>query len=139
MLKHALFRGLIFDENDALVETASIGEESFYIVDDCGFKRHIPSEEIDREILKVFTAQIPGNEEYLANEAARMTGQNDLFSMAILRNAFKNIDKQVDLLFETGLPEDAISMLGMTGFKVTINYHGEIVHMELPSRPESEE
>lgn len=132
MAKNALFTGLIFDENDAPVACTRIGDESFYVVDDCGFRRHIPSEGIDREVMKIFTSQISGNEEYLANQAAQMSGQSNLMSMAIFRNAFKNIDKQIDMMLEQGIPEDARAAVGMMGFKITINIHGEIANVNLP-------
>ena len=33
-----LFSGLVFDENDQLVETTTIGDEPCYVVDDDGFR-----------------------------------------------------------------------------------------------------
>jgi hypothetical protein len=33
---------------------------------------------------------------------------------------------------QTGIPEDMRAYLGMMGFKVIINYHGEVVRMEQP-------
>ena len=39
MAQHPLFPGLIFDENDQPLETETVGQESFYIVDDNGFRR----------------------------------------------------------------------------------------------------
>ncbi|MCK7483275.1 MAG: hypothetical protein M0C28_44180 [Candidatus Moduliflexus flocculans] len=37
----------------------------------------------------------------------------------------KNIDKQFDQLMQAGIPEDMRAYLGMMGFKVIINMHGE--------------
>ena len=39
-----LFAGLILDEQDRPVEVTYIGEEPCYVVDDAGFRRHIPTE-----------------------------------------------------------------------------------------------
>ena len=83
MATRAFFTGLIYDENDNLLNTVTVGNDSFYIVDDDGFKRHIDSREVDEKIVRLFTDQIDGNEEYLANAAANMTGKTDLFSMAV--------------------------------------------------------
>ncbi len=38
MASKALFYGLVYDENDKMVQTEQVGAESFYIVDDNGFK-----------------------------------------------------------------------------------------------------
>jgi hypothetical protein len=40
---------------------------------------------------------------------------------------------------EIGLPEDARTMLGMMGFKVIVNTHGEVVNLEMPGRIEDDE
>ena len=134
MAKKALFSGLIMDENDNPVDVGQIGEETYYIVNDAGFLRHIPSEEIDRQILKTFTDQISGNEDYLSKQAASMLGQDDTFTLAILKNQMKNIDQQIDSILETGIPEEVRAYLGMMGMKITINYHGEIINLTLPSK-----
>ena len=52
MAQKPLFEGLVFDEFDKPVEVTYIGDESFYVVDDAGFLRHIPSEEVDRQVLE---------------------------------------------------------------------------------------
>jgi hypothetical protein len=134
MAKKALFSGLIMDENDNPVDVGQIGQETYYIVNDAGFLRHIPSEEIDRQILKTFTDQISGNEDYLSKLAASMLGQDDIFTIAILKNQMKNIDQQIDSILETGIPEEVRAYLGMMGMKITINYHGEIINLTLPSK-----
>ena len=99
-----LFEGLVFDENDQLVETATVGDEPCYVVDDDGFRRHIPAEEVDRQVLNFLGEQIEGHEEILSEQIAKMTGQEDIFSKAIFLEQFKNIDQQFDQLIEAGLP-----------------------------------
>jgi len=42
-----LFACLVFAEDGELVETTYIGSEPCYVVDDDGFKRHIPSADVD--------------------------------------------------------------------------------------------
>ena len=65
-----LFTGLVFDEDDQLVETTYIGVEPCYVVDDDGFRRHIPSEQVDRQVLGRLADQIEGHEEILSEQAA---------------------------------------------------------------------
>jgi hypothetical protein len=51
MAQEPIFAGLVFDERDNPVEVTQVGDESFYVVDDDGFRRHIPSEQVDRQVL----------------------------------------------------------------------------------------
>ena len=136
MPKKALFKGLVVDENDLPVTVTTIGDESFYVVDDAGFKRHIPSEEVDRQVLDFLKEQVEGNEEAITAQTAKMLGQEDLFTRAIMLNQVKNMSGQFDKLFETGIPEDALSYLGMLGFRVVINLHGEVLRVDQPTAPE---
>lgn len=129
-----LFSGLVFDEEDQLVETAMVGDEPCYVVDDAGFRRHVPSEDVDRQVLNLLGEQIEGHEEILSEQAAKMTGQEDIFSRAIFLEQFKNLDRQFDQLLQQGFPEEARAYMGMTGFKIIINHHGEVVDVEQPSQ-----
>lgn len=139
MANQAFFAGLVYDENNNLIETGTVGNESFYIVDDDGFKRHIESREVDEKIFRLFTDQIDGNEEYLANAAANMTGKTDLFSMAMFKNQLLNIDKEIDTLLRQSPPPGLSEFLGLSGFKVNIDLHGNITQVKMPSISEDED
>jgi hypothetical protein len=139
MPRQSLFSGLVFDENDRPVESAIVGGEPCYVVDDNGFRIHVPADKVDRQVLKFLLEQIQGNEDMISQQTAKMLGQEDIFTKAMIENQLKNIDKQLDLLLETGIPENARMYMGMTGFKVVINYHGDLVRVEQPSAPESDE
>ena len=134
-----LFAGLVFDETDQLVEITKIGDEPCYVVDDAGFRRHVPSEDVDRQVLNMLGDQIEGHEEILTEQAAKMTGQDDIFSRAIFLEQFKNIDRQFEQLLKQGFPEEARTYMGMTGFKIIINHHGEVVDVEQPGMIADEE
>jgi hypothetical protein len=133
MTRKALFAGLVVDELDHPVETAYVGEEPCYVVNDNGFLRHIPSEQVDRQVLDMMRAQISGNEGALSEQAAKMLGTDDIFSKAMLENQLKNIDKQFDAILEMGIPEESRAFMGMSGFKVVIDVHGEIVRLDQPT------
>ena len=136
MSSHPLFTGLVVDESERPVGTAYVGDEPCYVVDDSGFRRHIPSEQVDRQVLKMMRTQILGNEEALSQAAAKMLGTEDIFSKAMLENQLKNIDQQFEQLLQTGIPEDGRAYMGMMGFKVIINVHGEVVRLDQPSAEE---
>jgi hypothetical protein len=132
MSKNPLFEGLVFDENGNPAETAFVGDEPCYVVNDAGFRRHIPSEQVDLQVLKAIQDTIEGNEGLLSEQAAKMLGQDDIFSRAMIETQLKNMDKQFEQLMETGIPEEARTYIGMTGFRIRINVHGEIVEIEQP-------
>lgn len=140
MTTESLFKGLVFDENDQLVSVSRIGDELFYVVDDAGFLRHIPAEQVDRQVLKIMQDQITGNEDLLADQTAKMLGQEDIFTRAFINNQLKHIGDQMEGLLKTGIPEEGRAYMGMLGFKVVINYHGEVMDVIQPSRtaPEDE-
>ena len=127
-----LFAGLVFDEDDQLVESTYIGSEPCYVVDDNGFKRHIPSADVDRQVLNLMKDGIEGHEDIISEQAAKMTGQDDIFSRAVFLEQLKNIDRQFEQLIEEGLPEDGRAYMGMTGFKIVIDHHGDVVNLEQP-------
>ena len=138
MPRQPLFAGLVVDENGTPAGTAYVGEEPCYVIDDAGFRRHIPSEQVDRVVLSEIAGMMKGSEEYISEQTAKMIGQEDIFTKAMLESQLKNIDKQFDMLIQTGMPEDTRLYLGMVGFKVVINVHGEVLRVEQPSAPDNE-
>jgi hypothetical protein len=132
MAQKALFAGLIVDENDQAVDVNYIGGESFYIVNDAGFHRHISSEEVDRQVLQFMKNQAEGHEDILSEETAKMIGQDDIFTRAMLFRQFKQMDQQFDTLLQTGIPEEGRAYLGMMGFRIVINVHGEVLEIMQP-------
>jgi hypothetical protein len=101
-------------------------------VDDAGFRRHIPSEQVDRQVLSQLAELMKGSEDFLSEQTAKMLGQEDVFTKAAIQQQLKNIDKQFDQLLQVGLPEDMRAYLGMMGFKIIINLHGEVLRVEQP-------
>jgi cell fate (sporulation/competence/biofilm development) regulator YlbF (YheA/YmcA/DUF963 family) len=132
MARQPLFAGLVIDELGNVAESALIGDEPCYVVDDAGFRRHIPAEQVDRQVLGQIAESMKGSEEYLSEQTAKMLGQEDIFSKAMIEQQLKNIDKQLDQLMQVGIPEDMRAYLGMTGFKIVINMHGEVIRLEQP-------
>ena len=132
MAKQPLFTGLVFDELGNPAEPAMVGEEPCYVVNDAGFRRHIPSEQVDRQVLGQLAEMMKGSEEFLSEQTAKMLGQEDVFTVAAIQQQLKNMDKQFDQLLQVGLPEDMRTYLGMMGFKIIINMHGEVLRVEQP-------
>jgi hypothetical protein len=138
MAKQAVFKGLVFDEQDRPVEVVYIGDEPCYMVDDDGFRRHISSEDIDRQVFQAMADMIAGHEDILSKQTARMICTEDPFSLAMIESQLKNIDQQLDNLMQTGIPEDARLYLGMAGFKIIIDIHGNVIEVTQPGLTEGE-
>jgi hypothetical protein len=138
MARQPLFAGLVFDEFAHPAESAMVGDEPCYVVDDAGFRRHIPSAQVDRQVLDQMAEMMKGSEDLLSEQAAKMLGQEDVFTVAAIQQQLKNMDKQFDQLMQVGLPEDMRAYLGRMGFKIIINVHGEVIKVEQPGAASDE-
>ena len=138
MPKQPVFAGLVVDEADRRVDTAYVGDEPCYVVDDYGFHRHIPAGQVDRVVLSQIAGLMKGSEDILSEQTAKMLGQEDVFTKAAIEQQLKNIDKQFEQLMEVGIPEDMRAYLGMVGFKIVINVHGEVIKVEQPGTASDE-
>jgi hypothetical protein len=134
MARQALFAGLVYDEREIPVEVNYVGSEAYYVVDDHGFLRHIDTEQVDRQVLSVFLQQLEENKELAVEQALKFLGRDDLFTKAAIDASMRNID--MDQIVEQGIPEQARNMMGMLGFRIIINHHGEVVKLDQPAAPE---
>lgn len=130
MPKHALFAGLVVDEADQSVEVAYVGDEPYYVVDDAGFRRHVEAGAVDRQVLGALREQILAHKDVVLQSTLKMIGKDDLFTKAMVDSSLEHMDEHFDRLIESGLPPGAIEWLGMMGFRIVINYHGEVMRME---------
>jgi hypothetical protein len=133
MTRKALFEGLIVDEVGTPVLTSKVGEDPCYVVDDHGFKRHILSDQVDCRVLEIMREQMKGKEDLLSEQTAKMLGTEDIFSRAMIETQLKNIEQQFDDLLEMGIPVESRAYMGLLGFRVVINIHGEVVRLDQPA------
>lgn len=132
----ALFAGLVVDEHDRPVDITQIGGEPFYVVDDDGFLRHIESRHVDRQVLEQMRAMIQGNEELISEGTMKMIGQEDIFTRAMIERSLRNVGEQFDQLLAQGLPDEARAWMGMLGFRVVVDVHGNVLRVVQPTGPE---
>jgi hypothetical protein len=137
MAHKAMFEGLVLDEAETPVATVEVGGEAQYVVNDDGFMRHVSAEDVDRQVLAFFLGQLEENKDLAVEQALAMMGQDDLFTKAALDAQLRNID--MDQIIAQGIPSQARDMLGMLGFRIIINVHGEVVGLHQPSLPDSDE
>jgi hypothetical protein len=130
--REPLFRGLVFNQEGEPADVAYVGDEPHYVIHDAGFRRHVPSEYIDRQILKWFQDQLALHREVVTQEVLALLGRDDLFSKAIVDASMKNLDE----LLQYGLPEEARAWLGMLGFRAIVDVHGDLVAISGPIQEE---
>lgn len=135
MAPQALFAGLVVDENDRPVPVVTIGVEAFYVVEEEGFRRHIESETVDRQVLEHMRGNIEGHEELISQGTMRILGQDDIFTKAMIEASLRDVGARFDELIARGMPDEARAWLGMMGFRVVINLHGDVVRVEEPQEP----
>ena len=128
MSNQALFAGLVLDENGQPLDVTIIGGEAQYVLDDNGFLRHIDAEMVDRQVLAQLQAQIEANKDAVEQGIMKMVGSEDIFTKAAIDKSIQNMDQ----VLQQGLPDDARQMLGMMGFRVVVNYHGEVLRIDQP-------
>jgi len=131
----ALFTGLIRDEAGEPVETVMVGNTPCYVVLDDGFRRHVEAEPVDRQVLAVLRGQFLEHKEIFTEAMMQMLHKDDLFTKAMIDASVKNMEQ----VLERGLPDEARAWLGMLGFRVIINAHGELVRLDMPEQEISEE
>lgn len=136
MANKALFEGLVYDEWDQPVPTVLVGNEASYVIDDNGFLRHIDSEAVDRHVLSIFLSQLEDNREIAVEQMLNMMGKDDLFTKAAIDAQINNVD--MDQILAQGIPGQARDMLGMFGFRIRINVHGEVIAIDQPAVPDEE-
>jgi len=134
MSSKALFEGLVVDEAGRTLEVITVGGEAEYVIDDEGFRRHIDASVIDRQVIEAIQAQVEANKELVEETMMRMLGNDDLFTKAALDVSIKNMDQAL----ERGIPDDARMWLGMMGFRIVVNLHGEVVRLDMPDVPSEE-
>lgn len=129
MSKSAMFEGLVFDENGNPATTTTVGNEPCYVVLDDDFRRHIPAEAIDRQVLRFLRSQVEDHRDIAVKSMLDMLGKDDIFTKAALEAAINRMEENVG----QPLPEDARQWLGMLGFRIVIDFHGNVIDIAMPA------
>ena len=128
--RQAVFAGLIQNEAGEPVEVAYVGGEAFYAIPDGDFRRHVEANKVDEEVLRRLREQFEGIEDQIAAGVMQFLGKEDLFTKASIDMALKNFDQA----FRRADPEQWKPWLGMMGFLVVVDVHGEVVRIESPEQ-----
>jgi hypothetical protein len=140
MSRKALFEGLVVTPEGQAVAATQVGDTAQYVVSDGGFDFHIDAEGVDRQVLRHLADQISQNKEAVTEGTLKMLGQDDLFTKAMIDASLSHMDENFSKLIEQGMPLSAREYLGMMGFRIILNYHGEVLGVQQPgvAAPEDE-
>ena len=129
MARFAMFEGLVFDEAGTPLPVVMVGEDACYVVTDDDFKRHIIAETVDVQVLRAMREQVEGQRDAAVSAMLQMLGSDDLFTKAAVESSINNMEKAVG----NPIPAEARQYLGMVGFRIVLDYHGDVVELTMPA------
>jgi hypothetical protein len=124
----AIFAGLISNEQGEPVDVKYLGDEPFYVIPDGDFRRHIEAAKVDDAVIALLHGQIDGMEDLIVDGVLQFLGKEDLFTKAQIDMALKNFEEG----FRAADPEQWKPWLGMMGFKIIIDVHGQVIEVISP-------
>ena len=128
--RRALFADLVFNQEGLPARAVYVGQIPHYAVPDGDFLRHVEAEYVDRQIVETIKERIMAIRDIVTEGVIHMLGQEDLFTRASIGHAIENMDR---ILEPGNVDVDELrTALWMTGFRATVNVHGDVVHLEIP-------
>ena len=109
---------------------AFLDREAHYVLPDGGFNRPVEANAIDRQVLEWLQGQVFANKDVVTEGVMSMLGKDDLFTKAMIDSSISNIDG----MMTEGIPDDARMWLGMMGFKIIVDVHGDVVKIDAPAQ-----
>jgi hypothetical protein len=130
VLRRALFADLVFNEAGQPAQVVTIGQVPHYAVPEGDFLRHVEAEYIDRQIVAAIQERVLAMRDIVTDGVIHMLGEEDLFTRASIEHAIENMDR----MLEPGAVDvdELRTALWMTGFRATVDVHGDVVHLEMP-------
>ncbi|HEX9117646.1 MAG TPA: hypothetical protein VGA61_16370 [Anaerolineae bacterium] len=130
----AFFENLVETDEGQPVTVSYVGAAAYYVIDDQGFRRHVEARPVDRIVLAQFLEQLHEHQDEASTLMLQQLGSDDLFTKAMVDSTLRNLN--VDQILDQGLPPQARQWLGMLGFRIVLDRHGEVARIEMPSAPE---
>jgi hypothetical protein len=128
--RRALFADLIFNEEGQPAKAVYVGDAPHYAVPDGDFIRHVEAEHVDRQILALMKERILPMKDAIIEGMIQMIGQEDLFTRPAIESAIEHMDR---ILKAENVDVDELrTALWMTGFRATVDVHGNVVDVEMP-------
>lgn len=128
---YAAFDQLVFDRSGEIVPVKRIGGSDHYVVAEDGFDYHIASGKVDDAVWSYLRTEFQKVKEEQLPAALEAMGVTDPFTLAAYEAA---IDK-----FGSGdspaMAPQQKDLLALMGFRIVIDYHGDVLDIEMPSQP----
>jgi hypothetical protein len=131
----ALFGGLVFNEAGESAGVASIGGIDHYAIPDQGFVWHVEAFRIDDVVLAELQRQLGDVRPQLVEMMLEMLGRRDIFTKAALDSSLENLAYHV----RRSDPTQWATMLGLAGFRVIVDYHGDVVEVVFPAATDEDD
>jgi hypothetical protein len=128
--RRALFADLVFNEEGQAAKVVSIGGIPHYAVPDGDFMRHVEADYVDRQIVGLIQERILAMRDAVTEGMIHFLGQEDVFTRASIEHAIENMDR----ILEPGVVDvdELRTALWMTGFRATVDVHGDVVRLDIP-------
>jgi len=124
-----MFTGLVVDEAGNSADVALVGERACYVVMDDDFRRHIDAEQVDAQVLRFMRAQVDDHRDIAVEQMLNMLGKDDIFTKVAVESSINNIEKNVG----QPIPEEARQWMGMLGFRIVIDFQGNVTDIQMPA------
>jgi hypothetical protein len=79
--------------------------------------------------------QVQDNRQLAVGAMLDMMGKDDLFTKAAVESSIDHMEEAVG----QPIPEDARQWLGMLGFRIVIDFRGEVIDIQLPAAAAGED
>ena len=138
-MSKAVFEGLVFDTSDKPVASSQVGADATYVVIEDGFAYHVDAHRVDEQVMARFAGQVQENRDLIGEGMMKMLGKDDLFAKVSVDRALKNFSQQAAKIYETGIPQETRAYLGMLGFRIVIDRHGDVQRIDMPTQASDDE
>ena len=124
-----MFAGLVVDEAGNPADVAMVGENACYVVMDDDVRRHIDAQLVDSQVLRYMRGQVDEHRDLAVEQMLNMLGKDDIFTKVAVESSINNIEKNVG----QPIPEEARQWMGMLGFRITIDFQGNVTDVQMPA------
>ena len=124
-----MFTGLVVDEAGNPADVAMVGENACYVVMDDDFRRHIDAQLVDAQVLRYMRGQVDEHRDLAVEQMLNMLGKDDIFTKVAVESSINNIEKNVG----QPIPEEARQWMGMLGFRIMIDFQGNVTDVQMPA------
>jgi hypothetical protein len=138
-MNKAVFEGVVFYADNQTVGVVSVGDEPAYVVVEDGFRYHVDAHRVDEQVMARFAGQVQENRDLIGEGMMKMLGKDDLFTKVSVDRALKNFSQQAAKIYETGIPQETRAYLGMLGFRIVIDRHGDVQRIDMPTQASEED